>query len=68
MNPGPDPVPGRWYNYLDNDGEFFVIEVYEEDGIVEIQHYDGDVEEVELDFWHDPNVEPAEPGRLGRPL
>ena len=56
-----DPVAGHWYKDLDKDEEIFIIEVYEDDGIVEIQHFDGEVDEVELDSWTDLNVEPIEP-------
>ena len=56
-----DPIQGNWYRDLDKDEEFFVIDVYEEDGIVEIQHYDGDVEEIEMDAWYDLNIEAVEP-------
>ncbi len=56
-----DPIQGNWYRDLDKDEEFFVIDVYEDDGIVEIQHYNGDVEEIELDSWYDLNIEPVEP-------
>jgi len=56
-----DPIQGNWYRDLDKDEEFFVIDVYEDDGIVEIQHYDGDVEEIELDAWYDLNIEAVEP-------
>ena len=61
MNGESDPIAGRWYKDLDKEQEFFVIEVYEDDGIVELQHYDGDVEEIEMDSWENLNVEPIEP-------
>lgn len=56
-----DPIPGNWYKYVGKNGDFFVVEVYEDDNIVEIQHYDGDVEEIELDEWYEMNVEAIEP-------
>ena len=61
MSTETDPIQGNWYRDLDKDEEFFVIDVYEDDGIVEIQHYDGDVEEIELDAWYDLNIEAVEP-------
>lgn len=33
----------------------------ETDGTVEIQHFDGDVEEVGLDAWNEMVIEPIEP-------
>lgn len=61
MSNESNPIPGRWYKDLDKEEEFFVLEVYEDDDIVEIQRYDGDVEEIELDEWNDLNIEPIEP-------
>lgn len=61
MSTDYDPIPGAWYKDLDKEGEFFVVEVYEDDDIVEIQHYDGDIEEIETDAWYDMNIESIEP-------
>ena len=60
MGTDAEPIQGSWYCDLDKDEEFFVIDVYEDDGIVEIQYYDGDVQEIELDSWYDLNIEAIE--------
>jgi len=52
-----DPIVGNWYQHLDKGHRFEVVAVDEGRGLVEIQHYDGDVEELELDNWRDMEVE-----------
>lgn len=55
-----EPVPNNWYRHLDKGQTFVVIEVDEHDGIVEIQHYDGDLEQIELAVWNEMDLELAE--------
>jgi hypothetical protein len=43
------PVIGDWYR---GKGELFeVVAVDEDDGSIEIQHFDGTVEELDIDDW-----------------
>jgi hypothetical protein len=56
-----DPVVGNWYEHLDKGQKFEVVAVDEDNGVVEIQHYDGDLEEVALESWYDMDVELSEP-------
>ena len=55
------PVLGNWYKHLDKGYEFQVVAYDETDGVVEIQHYDGDVEALELEDWHAMELEHIEP-------
>ena len=55
-----DPVVGKWYRDLDDDESFQVLSVNEDDALVEIQHVDGDIEEIDLDTWAELDVEPTE--------
>jgi hypothetical protein len=55
-----DPVAGKWYRDLEEDETFQVLSVDEDEELVEIQHLDGDVEEIDLDAWHEMDVEPTE--------
>lgn len=55
-----DPVAGKWYRDLEEDETFQVLSVDEDEELVEIQHLDGDVEEIDLDTWHELDVEPTE--------
>jgi hypothetical protein len=56
-----DPVVGNWYQHLDKGQEFQVVAIDEESEVVEIQHFDGDVDEVELDAWYAMDLEAIEP-------
>lgn len=51
-----DPVVDNWYYHLDKGQRFYVVAVDADDGIVEIQHFDGDIEEIELSEWYEMNI------------
>lgn len=55
------PVVGDWYRHLDKGQEFEVIAVDEDAGLVEVQHFDGDLEEYQLADWYDMPIEPTVP-------
>jgi hypothetical protein len=55
-----DPVVENWYLHLDKGQRFEVVAVDEERGVVELQHYDGDVEEVSRDEWAEMDIELSE--------
>jgi len=55
-----DPVVGNWYQHLDKGQKFRVVALNEDDGSIEVQHFDGDLEEIGLDDWYDLEVEPVE--------
>jgi hypothetical protein len=64
FQPIPTPLPtiGDWYRY--STGELFeVVAVDEDEGTIEIQHFDGTVEELDVDdwaaSWHDREIETA---------
>lgn len=52
-----DPIVDNWYYHLDKGQRFYVVAVDEDSGIVEIQYFDGDVEEISLDDWYDMDIE-----------
>lgn len=56
-----DPVEGNWYEFVDEGRSFFVVTVDEDEGIIEIQDYDGDIDEIELALWHELDLEPIDP-------
>jgi len=45
-----EPEIGKWYRN-ESGAIFEVVAFDEEEGIVEIQHFDGAVEELDLDGW-----------------
>ncbi len=51
-----EPVEGSWYQYLDKGQKFEVLDVDEENGVVEIQYMDGDIDEINLDEWYDLEI------------
>lgn len=61
MKADVDPVLGNWYRHTDKGYEFQVVALDDTDGVVEIQHHDGDVEALELDEWYEMALEHIEP-------
>ena len=55
-----EPVKGKWYRDLEEDESFQVLSVDEDAELVEIQHVDGDIEEVDLDTWAELDLEPTD--------
>jgi len=60
MKENVDPVLGNWYRHLDKGYEFLVVAFDKTDGVVDIQHFDGDVEALELDEWYEMGLEHIE--------
>ncbi len=54
-----EPVVGSWYRDLDEEESFLVLSVDEDAELIEIQHVDGDVEEIDLDTWAELDLDPA---------
>lgn len=52
-----EPTVGQWYEDLENEETFQVLKVDEDREIVEIQHLDGDVEELDVDDWAELDLE-----------
>ena len=48
--PVPDPAIGRWYRRA-NGQMFEVVAVDEEDETIELQFFDGTIDEVDRDMW-----------------
>ena len=56
-----EPQVSQWYRHLDKGQQFYVTAIDEQEGTVEIQHFDGDVEEMDLDDWRELDIEVIEP-------
>lgn len=52
-----DPVQGQWYEDLEENELFKVISVDPDQELIEIQHENGDLEEIDLDTWHELDLE-----------
>ena len=61
MSTDLDPIVGNWYRYAGKGALFRVVAVDEDRDLLEIQHFDGDVEELERSGWADLDIEAAEP-------
>ncbi len=61
MSTDIDPIVDNWYQHLDKGQNFRVVAIDDVSGTVEIQHFDGDLEEVPIDEWYELELEPAEP-------
>jgi hypothetical protein len=51
-----EPIIGNWYMHLDKGQRFEVVAVDEANALVELQHFDGDLEEVSLAEWREMNI------------
>jgi hypothetical protein len=55
-----EPVKGQWYENLEDEDSFRVLSVDEDAELVEIEYLDGDLEELDLDTWHELDLERIE--------
>ena len=54
------PVIGNWYRQ--GNGEIFeIVAVDPDDATIEIQYFDGTIEEVDFESWEQMEIEAAEP-------
>ncbi|QOJ32725.1 MAG: hypothetical protein HRU81_11705 [Gammaproteobacteria bacterium] len=53
------PVVGNWYKH-ENGDLFEVVALDTTDATVEIQYYDGTIEELDFDSWQEMAIEEAE--------
>jgi len=52
-----EPVKGQWYENVEEDETFRVLSVDEDAELVEIEYLDGDIEEMDIDAWHEMDLE-----------
>jgi hypothetical protein len=55
-----DPVQGQWFEDLEENEIFRVLSVDPDAELVEIQYENGDIEEIDLDTWHELDLERAQ--------
>jgi hypothetical protein len=55
-----DPIPDQWYAHLDKGQRFYVTAVDESNATIEVQHFDGDIEEFSLEEWRELEIELCE--------
>ncbi len=52
-----EPVPGQWYENLEEEEQFRVLSIDEDSELIEIEYLDGDIEELDLEAWHEMDLE-----------
>lgn len=52
-----EPTPGQWYDNLEEEEQFRVLSVDEDSELVEIEYLDGEIEELDLEAWHEMDLE-----------
>ena len=55
-----DPIAGRWYRDLDKDQLFRVVSIDDDEDLIEIQHFDGEREEIDSGAWVEMDLDRAE--------
>jgi hypothetical protein len=55
-----EPVAGQWYENLEEEDQFRVLKVDEDSELVEIEYLDGDIEEIDLETWHEMDLDRIE--------
>ena len=51
-----DPILNSWYYHTDKGQSFQVVAIDESNGLVEIQNFDGDVDEIDMSQWQDMDI------------
>jgi hypothetical protein len=54
------PRIGDWYQNIGRDS-FEIVALDEEEATMEIQYFDGAVEEIDFDSWYEMEIQPIEP-------
>ena len=55
-----EPTPGQWYENLEEEESFRVLFVDEDSELIEIEYLDGDIEEIDVEAWHEMDLEMIE--------
>ena len=57
MSRDNEPVKGQWYENVEDDETFRVLSVDEDADLIEIEYLDGDIEELDIEEWHELDLE-----------
>ena len=52
-----EPTAGQWYHNVEEEESFRVLSVDEDSELVEIEYVDGDIEELDIEAWHEMDLE-----------
>ena len=60
MSRDHEPVRGRWFENVAEEETFRVLSVDEDTEVVEIEYLDREIEEIDIDTWHELDLEVTE--------
>ncbi len=60
MTTEADPIVTTWYQHLDKGQKFQVVAVDNNENSIDIQYFDGDIEEIDIDHWYLMELEQIE--------
>ena len=52
-----DPIINSWYRDRESNRVFEVVAIDEDDGTIEIQYFESEVEEIDIDNWYELSLE-----------
>jgi len=52
-----EPVKGQWYENVDDEETFRVLSVDEDAELIEIEYLDGEIDELDIEEWHELDLE-----------
>ena len=52
-----DAIVGHWYQHRDKGQKFCVVALDDDQGVIEIQHFDGNIEEIERRHWYSQELD-----------
>lgn len=52
-----EPLVDNWYQDLENGSKFMVVALDQDRDMVEIQYFDGDIEDVDLSTWYEMDLD-----------
>ena len=55
-----DPIEFSWYAIVDKGQRFMVEAVDMENRLIDVQYFDGELDELEFDEWYQLDLEPTE--------
>ncbi len=56
LKPHEYPVVGAWYLDLDQKAEFEIVATEDNEDLLEIQYFSGEIEELDIDTWFSMRV------------
>jgi hypothetical protein len=63
------PIVGNWYSHVDKGEAFQVVALDEDSGTIEIQDFEGGIDEIDFDEWRQlAVVSSAQPEDWGGPV